>query len=63
MYISKTLHEENVHNNCLMGLIFLTSWRVAATKKKIVWGSGFLKNEYKSIGSSLRNFVAQFWGV
>ena len=26
MYIPKTLQEENVHNNCLMGLIFWTNW-------------------------------------
>ena len=38
MYIPKTLHEENVHNNYLMGLIFGTSWRVALTKKKFLMG-------------------------
>ena len=38
MYILKTLHEENVHNNCLMGLIFSTIWRVAPTQKKIPYG-------------------------
>ena len=26
MYIPKTLQEESVHNNCLMGLIFWTNW-------------------------------------
>ena len=35
MLIPKTLHEENVHSNCLMGLIFSTSWRVAPTKTKM----------------------------
>ena len=38
MYISKMLQEENVHNNCLMGLIFSTSWRVAPKKKKFLMG-------------------------
>ena len=38
MYIPKTLHEENVHNNYLMGLIFSTSWRVELTKKKVPIG-------------------------
>ena len=44
MYIPKTLHEENVHNNYLMGLIFSTSWRVDPKKKKnSLWGSGFFE--------------------
>ena len=38
MYISKTLQEENVHSNCLMGLIFSTSWRVAPTKNFFLMG-------------------------
>ena len=38
MYIPKTLQEENVHSNCLMGLIFSTSWRVAPKKKKFLTG-------------------------
>ena len=38
MYIPKTLHEENVDNNYLMGLIFSTSWRVDPKKKKIPYG-------------------------
>ena len=38
MYIPKTLHEENVHNNYLMGLIFSTSWRVDPKKKKLLTG-------------------------
>ena len=42
MYIPKPVHEENVHNNYLMGLIFSTSWRVDPTKKNSLWGSGFL---------------------
>ena len=37
MYIPKTLQEENVHSNCLMGLIFSTSWKVDP-KKKIPYG-------------------------
>ena len=38
MYIPKTLQEENVHNNYLMGLIFSTSWRVDPKKKKNLMG-------------------------
>ena len=43
MYIPKTLQEENVHSNCLMGLIFSTSWRVGPKKKNSIWGSGFFE--------------------
>ena len=61
MYIPKTLHEENVHNNYLMGLIFSTSWRVAPKKKKIPNGDlDFLKFEPKSIGSSVSDFQQNF---
>ena len=35
MYIPKSLQEENLHNNCLMGLIFWTNWRVDLKKIKI----------------------------
>ena len=38
MYIPKTLQEENVHSNCLMGLIFSTSWMVGPEKKKFPTG-------------------------
>ena len=38
MYMPKTLHEENMHNNYLMGLIFSTSWRVDPKKKKFLTG-------------------------
>ena len=41
MYIPKTLQEENVHSNCLMGLIFSTSWRVAPTKIFFLIGHRF----------------------
>ena len=62
MYIPKTLHEENVHNNYLMGLIFPTSWRVGPRKKKIPYGDlDFLNFEPKSIGSSVGDFSAKFW--
>ena len=37
-HIYKSLHEESVHNNYLMGLKFGTSWRVALTKKKFLMG-------------------------
>ena len=45
MYMTKTLHEENGHNNYLMGLIFSTSWRVGPKKKKFsmaIWIFGIL---------------------
>ena len=61
MYIPKTLHEENVHNNYLMGLIFSTSWRVAP-KKKIPHGDlDFLNFVCKSIGSSVSKNLANFY--
>ena len=56
MYMPKTLLEENVQNNYLMGLIFSISWRVAPKKKNSLWGYGFLNFVCKSIGSSVRNF-------
>ena len=50
-----------MHNNYLMGLKFGTSWRVALTKKKIPYGDlDFMKNGYKSIGSSVRDFLGKF---
>ena len=62
MYIPKTLHEENVHNNYLMGLIFSTSWRVGPRKKKIPYGDlDFFNFEPKSIGFSVSDFSAKFW--
>ena len=42
MYIPKTLHEENVHNNYLMGLKCWTNWSVDLTKIKIpIFGTIF----------------------
>ena len=38
MYMPKTLHEENVHNNYLMGLMFGTSLRIAPMKFKMLLG-------------------------
>ena len=35
MYIPKSLQEENVHNNCLVGLRVWTNWSVDLTKIKI----------------------------
>ena len=62
MYISNTLQEENVHSNCLIGLIFSTSWRIAPTKKKNPYGDmDFWNFVPKSIGSSVGNFLAKFW--
>ena len=59
MYIPKTLQEENVHSNCLMGLIFSTSWRVAPKEKKIPYGDlNFLNFVYNSIEFSVgENFA------
>ena len=60
MYISK--QEENVHSNCLMGLIFLTSWRVGPKKKKIPYGDlDFWNFVPKSIGSSVGKNFANFY--
>ena len=38
MYIPKTLQEESVHNNCLMGLKFWTNWSVDLKKFRILIG-------------------------
>ena len=44
MYIPKTLHEENVDNNCLMGLIILKLEGCPQEKKFImgIWIFGIL---------------------
>ena len=44
MYIPKSLQEENVHNNCLMGLIFWTSWGPDQQKSKTQLSHDFRKN-------------------
>ena len=73
MYIHLSLHEENVHNNCLMGLIFSTSWRVAPTKIKFFMGiwifqKGFKSNRFQVVVWSQNlsffylGFPAKFWG-
>ena len=65
MYVPKTLHEENVHNNYLMGLIFSTSWRVAAKKKNSLLASGFLKfctQKYRILRVS-KNFANFYPGL
>ena len=49
MYIPKSLQEENVHNNCLMGLIFWTSWGPDQQKSKSPFVHDFLKNGTKSM--------------
>ena len=62
MYMPKTLHEENVQNNYLMGLIFSTSWRVDPKKKKIPYVDLDFRNFVpKSIGSSVSENFANFW--
>ena len=62
MYIPKTLHEENVHNNYLMGLIFSSSWRVDPKKKKIPYGDlDFWNFVPKSIRSSVNETFANFY--
>ena len=43
MYLSKTQQEENIHNNCLMGLIFWKNWRIDLTKIKIQIVGRFLE--------------------
>ena len=63
MYIPKTLQEENVHINCLMGLIFSTSCENLLRKIKFLIGIWILwKKKYKSIGSSVRDFSGKFEG-
>ena len=43
MYIPKSLQEENVHNNCLMGLIFWTNWGPDKLKSKPPFSNKFFK--------------------
>ena len=47
MYIPKTLHEENVHNSCLMGLIFSISWRVTPKKIKMLMGIWIFQKRFQ----------------
>ena len=56
MYIPKTLHEENVHNSYLVGLIFSTSWRVAPKQNQNLYGDMDLNKKVSKVsvsGSSL----------
>ena len=44
MYIPKSLQEENVHNNCLMSLIFWTNWGPDQQKSKTQLSQDFQKH-------------------
>ena len=46
MYIPKSLQEENVHNNCLMGLIFWTNWGPDQQKSKTPLSHDFFNFTY-----------------
>ena len=62
MYIPKTLQEESVHNNCLMGLIFWTNWSFDLTKIKIpICRTIFLKIGTK-VSVLHKEFEGQFLG-
>ena len=61
MYMPKTLHEENVHNNYLMGLIFSTNWRVGPKKKKSLWGSGVLEFCTQKYRILRKEKICKFW--
>ena len=63
MYIPKTLHEENVHNNYLMGLIFSTSWRVDPKKKNSLWGSGFFEKWVPKYRILRKEFFCKILGI
>ena len=54
----------NVQANLLMGLIFRTGWRVAPTKKKILYGDlDFWNFVYQSIWIIVGESMAKFWGL
>ena len=66
MYIPKTLQEENVHNNYLMGLIFSTSWRVDPKKKNSLRGSGFFEfcmQKYRILRKKFLSEILVFSGI
>ena len=46
MYIPKTLKEENVHSNCLMGLIFWRNWGPDQEKSKTPLSHDFFNFAY-----------------
>ena len=46
MYIPKSLQEENVHNNCLMGLISRTNWGPDQQKSKTPLSHDFFNFTY-----------------
>ena len=59
MYMPKTLHEGNVHNNCLM---ILNKLEGCTQEKKIPYGDlDFWNFVPKSIGSSVSENFANFW--
>ena len=53
MYIPKTLHEENVHNNYLMGLIFSTCWKNLRRKIKFHMGIWILLDKNTKVSDPL----------
>ena len=63
MYIPKTPKEENVHSNCLMGLIFLTSWRIVPSKIKILRGIWIFKILYAKVSDLSLVISVQFCEV
>ena len=59
MYIPKTLQEENVHNNYLMGLIFSTSWKNLLRKIKFLKGSGFCEKKIQKYRIFRKGFLSK----
>ena len=55
MYIPKSLQEENVHNNCVMGLMFWTNWGPDQQKSKTPVSHDFWKN-FAKVSVSVGNF-------
>ena len=55
MYIPKSLQEENVHNNCFMGLMFWTNWGPDQQKSKTPVSHDFWKN-FAKVSVSVGNF-------
>ena len=62
MYKPKTLQEESVHNNRLMGLIFWTNWRVDLNKIKIPIVIRFFEKWVQKYQILRTEFEGQFLG-